>query len=261
VRGVESGSIKVTETPLVVFVLRRADDALILGHRLSEWCGVAPTMEEDMALANMGLDLIGQARALYAYAGEAEAMGHDEDAFAYRRDERAYRNLLLAEQPNGDFAKTMARQFLYAAFAYRYWRAMMGSTDESLAAIAAKAEKEMAYHVRHCAEWLVRLGDGTPESHARTARAIEELWPLTGELFEVDDIERGIIAEGIGIDPETLRAGWRAAVAEVLEKATLKSPADGWMQKGGRDGRHSEHLGHLLAELQYVQRTIPGANW
>ena len=257
----ESGSIAVTETPLVGFVLRRADDALILGHRLSEWCGVAPMMEEDMALANMGLDLLGQARALYAYAGEAEAAGHDEDAFAYRRDERAYRNLLLVEQPNGDFAKTMARQFLYAAFAEPYWRAMMGSKNETLSAIAAKAVKEMAYHVRHCAEWLVRLGDGTLESHARTAAAIDELWPYTGEMFEVDSFERIMIAEGIGVDPRMLHTAWRTTVAEVLEKATLQAPADGWMQKGGRQGRHSEHFGHLLAELQYVQRAIPGAVW
>jgi ring-1,2-phenylacetyl-CoA epoxidase subunit PaaC len=257
----ESGSIRVTETPLVLFVLRRADDALILGHRLSEWCGVAPAMEEDMALANMGLDLIGQARSLYAYAGEMEAMGHDEDAFAYRRDERAYRNLLLVEQPNGDFAKTMARQFLYTAFAYPYWRAMMGSADAMLSAIAAKAEKEMAYHVRYCAEWLVRLGDGTTTSHARAAAAIEELWPFTGELFEVDGVERAAIAEGVGVNIATLRDAWRSSVAEILEKATLQVPADGWMQKGGRSGRHSEHLGHLLAELQYVQRAIPGAVW
>jgi ring-1,2-phenylacetyl-CoA epoxidase subunit PaaC len=257
----ESGSIQVTETPLVLFVLRRADDALILGHRLSEWCGVAPAMEEDMALANMSLDLIGQARSLYAYAGEVEAAGHNEDAFAYRRDERAYRNLLLVEQPNGDFAKTMARQLLYAAFAYPYWRAMMGSADAMLSAIAAKAEKEMAYHVRYCAEWLVRLGDGTTTSHTRAAAAIEELWPFTGELFEVDGVERTAIAEGIGVDLEALRDGWRSSVADILEKATLQMPADGWMQKGGRSGRHGEHLGHLLAELQYVQRAIPGAVW
>jgi ring-1,2-phenylacetyl-CoA epoxidase subunit PaaC len=257
----ESASIQVTETPLVLFVLRRADDALILGHRLSEWCGVAPTMEEDMALANMGLDLIGQARSLYAYAGEVEAVGHDEDAFAYRRDERAYRNLLLVEQTNGDFAKTMTRQFLYAAFAYPYWRAMMSSADPMLSAIAAKAEKEMAYHLRYCAEWIVRLGDGTATSHARAAAAIEELWPFTGELFEVDGVEHAAIAEGIGVDLETLRDTWRSSVAEILEKATLKMPVDSWMQKGGRNGRHSEHLGHLLAELQYVQRAIPGAVW
>ncbi len=256
-----SGSIEVTETPLVLYVLRRADDALILGHRLSEWCGSAPMMEEEMALANMALDLIGQARALYAYAGEAEAKGHDEDAFAYRRDERAYRNLLLVEQQNGDFAKTIVRQFLYAAFAQLYWSAMVRSSDPTLAAIAAKAEKELAYHLRHSAEWLVRLGAGTTESHARAVAAIEELWPFTGELFAADAIDQSIVAEGIGVDPETLRAPWRAKVAEVLDHAGIKTPADGWMQKGGRNGRHSEHLGHLLAELQYMQRAVPGAVW
>ncbi|RAI32793.1 1,2-phenylacetyl-CoA epoxidase subunit PaaC [Rhodoplanes serenus] len=254
-------SIRVTETPLVTYVLRRADDALVLGHRLSEWCGKAPMMEEEMALANMGLDLIGQARALYTYAGEAEAAGHDEDALAYRRDERAYRNLLLVEQPNGDFAVTMVRQLLYAAYADPYWRAMMSSRDATLAAIAAKAEKEMAYHLRHSAEWVVRLGDGTPESHERTARALTTLWPYTGELFETDSVDDALIEAGIAVDPASLRDTWRATVADVLGRATLTMPADGYMQKGGRSGRHSEHLGHLLTELQYMQRTIPGATW
>ncbi|MFD2181826.1 1,2-phenylacetyl-CoA epoxidase subunit PaaC [Rhodoplanes azumiensis] len=254
-------SIRVTETPLVTYVLRRADDALVLGHRLSEWCGKAPVMEEEMALANMGLDLIGQARALYTYAGEAEAQGHDEDAFAYRRDERAYRNLLLVEQPNGDFALTMVRQLLYAAYADPYWRAMMGSSDPTLAAIAAKAEKEMAYHLRHSAEWVVRLGDGTEESRRRTGRALAQLWPFTGELFHTDEIEREMIMSGVAVDPATLRDTWCRTLIEVLDRATLKIPEDGWMQSGGRGGRHSEHLGHLLAELQYLQRTIPGATW
>jgi ring-1,2-phenylacetyl-CoA epoxidase subunit PaaC len=254
-------SIRVTETPLVAYVLRRADDALVLGHRLSEWCGHAPMMEEEMALANMGLDLIGQARALYTYAGEAEAAGHDEDALAYRRDERAYRNLLLVEQPNGDFAKTMVRQLLYAAFADPYWRAMTASRDATLAAIAAKAEKEMAYHLRHSAEWVVRLGDGTRESHDRTVRALAQLWPFTGELFETDDVERAVIDAGIAVDPATLRDTWRRTVSEVLSRATVKMPEDAYTQTGGRRGRHSEHLGHLLTELQYMQRTVPGATW
>jgi ring-1,2-phenylacetyl-CoA epoxidase subunit PaaC len=255
------GSITVKETPLVLYILRRADDALILGHRLSEWCGHAPMMEEDMALANMGLDLIGQARALYTYAGEVEAAGHDEDAFAYWRDERSYRNLLLVEQPNGDFAKTMLRQFLYAAFSDPYWRAMMGSKDQTLAAVAAKAEKEMAYHLRHSAEWVIRLGDGTEESHRRAAAVLDELWPFTGELFEADQIDRELIKIGIAVDPQSLRDIWRTTVSHTLTRATLKIPPDGWMQKGGRSGRHSEHLGYLLADLQTLQRTIPGATW
>ncbi len=248
-------------TPLVRYVLRRADDALILGHRLSEWCGHAPIMEEEMALANMGLDLLGQSRSLYTYAGEVEDEGHDEDAFAYRRDERAYENILLVEQPNGDFAETMLRQFLYAAYADPYWRAMMASTDPTLAAIAAKSEKEMAYHLRHSAEWVLRLGDGTEESHARIADALNHLWPYTGELFAVDVEDAELIASGVAIDPESLRGVWKETVRETLLVATLNIPQDGWMQAGGRQGRHSEHLGHLLTELQYMQRLIPAATW
>jgi len=255
-------SIAVADTPLLTYVLRRADDALILGHRLSEWCGHAPMMEEDMALANMGLDLIGQARSLYAYAAEVEDVGRDEDAYAYLRDVRGYGNLLLVEQPNGDFAQTMLRQFLYAAFIDPWWRAMMGSRDATLAAIAAKAEKETAYHLRHASEWVVRLGDGTPESHRRAQAALELLWPFTGEMFEADTAERELIAEGVAIDPASLRDGWRATVAGVLAQATLTMPGhDAWMQKGGRIGHHTEHLGHLLSDLQYLQRAFPGATW
>ncbi len=256
-----TSSIQVADIPLVRYLLRRADDALILGHRLSEWCGHAPLMEEEMALANMGLDLIGQARALYSYAGEVEGAGHDEDAFAYLRGERDYQNLLLVEQPNGDFARTMVRQFFYSAFIDPYWRALMGSSDTTLSAIAAKAEKESAYHVRHCAEWIIRLGDGTAESHQRAQAAVDELWAFTGELFEVDAAERALIEAGVAVDPEPLRAGFKAKVDAVLAEATLTLPAGTWMQKGGRQGRHSEHLGHLLTELQYLQRTFPGATW
>ncbi|MFG1293467.1 1,2-phenylacetyl-CoA epoxidase subunit PaaC [Xanthobacter versatilis] len=254
-------SITVRETPLVRYLLRRADDALILGHRLSEWCGHAPTMEEEMALANMGLDLLGQARSLYTYAAEVEGAGLTEDDFAYLRGERAYGNLLLVEQPNGDFAQTMARQLFYSTFIDPYWRALMASSDATLSAIAAKAEKESAYHVRHCAEWLIRLGDGTAESHARAQAAVDGLWPFTGELFDADAGEAGLITEGIVPDPDSLRAAWQATVSAVLAEATLKLPQAGWMQKGGRDGRHSEHLGPLLTELQYLQRTFPGAIW
>src|SRR3954468_19443657 len=182
-----TASISVSETPLVLYILRRADDALISGHRLSEWCGHAPMLEEDMALANMGLDLLGQARELYSYAAKVEGNGNDEDKFAYLRDVRQYRNLLLLEQPNGDFARTMVRQFFYAAYADLYWRAMMQSTDPTLAAIAAKSEKESAYHIRHSSEWIVRLGDGTEESHRRAQAAIDDLWAYTGEMFAVDD--------------------------------------------------------------------------
>ena len=254
-------SIQVSETPLVLYALRRADDALILGHRLSEWCGHAPALEEDMALANMGLDLLGQARELYTYAATVEGKGNDEDKFAYLRDIRQYRNLLLLEQPNGDFARTMTRQFFYSAFADLYWRAMMQSADATLAAIAAKSEKESVYHVRHSSEWLVRLGDGTAESHRRAQGAIDDLWAYTGEMFAVDDSERGLIDRGIAIDPASLRQPWLKLVSGVVAEATLALPKSDWMQQGGRSGRHSEHLGHLLSELQSMQRTFPGATW
>jgi ring-1,2-phenylacetyl-CoA epoxidase subunit PaaC len=254
-------NIEVTETPLVLYTLRRADDALILGHRLSEWCGHAPMLEEDMALANMGLDLLGQARELYTYTAKVEGRDNDEDKFAYLRDVRQYRNLLLVEQPNGDFAQTMVRQFFYAAFADLYWRAMMKSTDSTLAAIAAKSEKESAYHLRHTSEWIIRLGDGTEESHARAQGAIDHLWAYTGEMFEIDDNERGLIEAGTAIDATALRPLWLKTVSEIVSEATLVLPKSDWMQQGGRSGRHSEHLGHLLSELQSMQRTFPGATW
>jgi ring-1,2-phenylacetyl-CoA epoxidase subunit PaaC len=218
-------------------------------------------MEEDMAMANMGLDLLGQARELYSYAAKVEGKDNDEDKLAYLRDVRQYRNLLLLEQPNGDFARTMTRQFFYAAFSDLYWRAMMNSRDATLAAVAAKSEKESAYHLRHSSEWMVRLGDGTDESHRRAQMAVDDLWAFTGEMFAVDDSERGLIDAGIAVDPETLRATWLETVSRVLDEATLARPQNDWMQQGGRDGRHSEHLGHLLSELQSMQRAFPGATW
>src|ERR1700755_3000209 len=254
-------NIQVSETPLVLYTLRHADDALILGHRLSEWCGHAPMMEEDMALSNIALDLLGQARELYSYAAKAEGKGNDEDKLAYLRDVRQYRNLLLMEQPNGDFARTMVRQFLYSAFADLYWRAMMKSSDATLAAIAAKSEKESAYHLRHSSEWIVRLGDGTEESHRRAQAAIDDLWAFTGEMFAVDDPERALIDAGVAIDPAGLKPQWLKTVTGVVAEATLALPKNDWMQQGGRIGRHSEHLGHLLSELQSLQRSFPGAAW
>jgi ring-1,2-phenylacetyl-CoA epoxidase subunit PaaC len=256
-----STSIQVADDPLLLYALRRADDALILGHRLSEWCGHAPMLEEDMALANIALDLLGQARELFSYAAKVEGRGNDEDRLAYLRDERQYRNLLLLEQPNGDFARTLVRQLFYSAFADPYWRAMMGSSDPTLAAIAAKSEKETAYHLRHASEWIIRLGDGTDESHRRAQEAIEHLWAFTGEMFSTDAGERGLIDAGIAVDPASLREQWQSTVSSVLGEATLKQPSNDWMQQGGRAGRHSEHLGHLLAELQYTQRAFPGLTW
>lgn len=247
--------------PLFDYILGLADDALILGHRLSEWCGHAPLLEEELALANIGLDLLGQARRLYDYAGVLEGKGRDQDALAYLRDAAAYRNLLLVEQPNGDFAMTIARQFLYVAYAAPFWRATTGSNDTTLAGIAAEAQHEAAYHLRHAGEWLARLGDGTAESHRRTQAALDALWPYTGELFESDEMVATLVAEGSAADPAPVRAAWDTTVDAVLAEATLARPADGWMQTGGRRGRHTEHLGYLLAELQFLQRAYPGATW
>lgn len=254
-------SITVQETPLVLHTLRLADSALVLAHRLSEWCGHAPMLEEDLALSNIALDLLGQARGLYAYAAELEGKGRTEDDLAYLRDAPEWRNTLLAEQPNGDFAQTILRQFLYSAFMLPYWRAAMASKDATLAAIAAKAEKEVAYHLRHSGEWVIRLGDGTEESHDRIAAALEELWPYTGELFEADATDRALIEAGIAPDPAALRPEWEAMVDRVLAEATLARPRDGWMQSGGRRGVHSEHLGHMLAVMQHLPRAYPGAVW
>jgi ring-1,2-phenylacetyl-CoA epoxidase subunit PaaC len=246
---------------LFTYVLSLADDALVLGHRLSEWSNRAPMLEEDIALSNLALDLIGQARLFYQYAGEIEGRGRDEDALAYLRDEHAYANILLVEQPNGDFAATMVRQLLYAAFAHPYLEALQRSKDKRLAEIAGKAVKEMAYHVRHAAEWVIRLGDGTEESWARTAAALEELWMYTGELFEMDAGERNLAEAGIAVDRGRIEPAWSATIDRVLGEATLRRPADRWMQKGGRAGRHTEHLGHLLAEMQVLHRAHPGVVW
>jgi ring-1,2-phenylacetyl-CoA epoxidase subunit PaaC len=253
-------NIEIEGPPRVRWLVRRADDALVLGHRLSEWCGHAPTPEEDLALANIGLDQIGLARALYQEAGAA--IGRTEDQLAYLRAEREWRNCLLVERPNGDFAHTMIRQFLYSAALDPYWRAAARtSNDPAIAAIAAKAEKEAAYHLRHAAEWTVRLGDGTAESRRRAIQALEELWPFTDELFEADPVESALAADGAVPDLADIRLAWERGVAEVLRRATLARPDARWQQRGGRAGRHSEHMGFLLAELQYLQRTYPGAVW
>jgi len=252
-------TITLAETPLLHAVLARADDALVHAHRLSEWAGHAPMLEEDLALANVALDLLGQARSLYQYAAELEGTGRTEDDLAYLRDAPGFRNLLLLEQPKGDFAVTIARLFLHSAFLHPFWRAAMGSTDATLAAIAAKAEKEVAYHLRHSAEWLIRLGDGTEESRRRAQDALDRLWRFTGEIFAAEDAD--LVARGVLPDPASLRPEWDATVARVLAEATLVRPKDGWMQTGGRRGVHTEHLGHMLAVMQHLQRAYPGATW
>lgn len=256
-----------TDTPtvrdaLLTYLLRLGDTSLVLGHRLSEWCGHGPELEEDIALINVALDLVGLSRALLAYAGEVEGSGKDEDRLAYFRDDTEYRNLLLVERPNGTFADTIARQVVYDAFAVEFWGALTASRDERLAGIAAKALKEARYHRRHSSEWAIRLGDGTELSHQRMQDALDEIWPYTGEMFEMDTVDEALVAAGIGVDLAALKPAWNAHIDRVLNEATLARPADGWMQTGGkRLGRHSEHLGHLLADMQWLPRSQPDARW
>jgi len=245
----------------VAFLLRLADDHLILGHRLSEWCGHAPMLEEDLAMPNIALDLIGQARALYHYAGEVEGRGRSEDDLAFLRQEREYLNCLMVERPNGDFAHTMLRQFWFAAFMHAFWESASTSTDETLAGIAAKAVKETAYHIRHCGEWVIRLGDGTEESARRLKAAAQVLSPYLDELFDGDEVTAAISAAGIAPDPAALRPAFERTVSRVFSEAFLDMPVPAWPQIGGRSGRHTEAMGFLLTELQYMQRTYPGAVW
>jgi ring-1,2-phenylacetyl-CoA epoxidase subunit PaaC len=243
------------------YLLRLGDDRLVLGHRLSEWCGHGPILEEDIALANVSLDLIGEATLLLKLAGETEGRGRNEDALAYFRDAIEYRNALLVELPKGDFGFTIVRQLFFSVYSLLQMDALTRSTNEDLAGIAAKAVKEARYHVRHSAEWVVTLGDGTSESHERAQHAVDELWRYTGELFMADAIDREVTEAGVGVDPSTLADRWRTEVGKVLEEATLTIPVTNYMQRGGRDGKHTEHLGHMLAEMQIVARSHPGASW
>ena len=245
----------------VEWLLRLADDRLVLGHRLSEWCGHAPILEEDIALGNVALDLIGQAASLLRLAGAAEGAGRDEDALAYFREARDFRNALLVEQPNGDFAVTLVRQLLFDAYDVHLTDALARGAHAELAGIMAKAHQEARYHLRHSREWVVRLGDGTAESHRRAQAAVDELWRFTGEPFMTDDLDRTMLAAGIGADLDALRAEWEATVRATLDEAALAAPVGGFMARGGRAGRHTEHLGHLLAEMQIVARSHPGASW
>ena len=251
---------------LVTYALRQGDRALVLAQRLLEVVTHAPEIEEDMALSNLALDLIGQARALYTYAGEVEGplpdgTVRDEDHYAYWRDQHEFVNPLLVEVPNGDFAQVIGRQFLHDAYALPYWQAMTSSTDATLAAIAGKAVKETAYHLRHSRGWVVRLGDGTEESNRRMQHAIDELWRYTGELFMASPARAEAVSAGLLPDPETIRAEWDETIATVFRAAKLETPEIRVMQKGGREGRHGEEMGHLLAELQFMQRAYPGQTW
>ena len=250
-----------TRQDLFAYLLRLGDDRLILGHRLSEWCGHGPILEEDIALSNIALDLIGQANLLLQLAGTVEAAERDQDALAYFRETTDFRNVLLVEMPNGDFGDTIVRQFLFSLHALFVLDALQRCGHPELAGIAAKAVKETRYHVRHSGEWLVRLGDGTEESHERVQRSLDRLWRYTGELFEGDEVEARLVAQGYAVGPASVRDAWSAQLREVAGLATLTVPTEVHMQRGGRDGRHTEHLGHLLAEMQIVARSHPGATW
>ncbi|HEY7760066.1 MAG TPA: 1,2-phenylacetyl-CoA epoxidase subunit PaaC [Burkholderiales bacterium] len=243
------------------YLLRLADNPLILGQRLSEWCGHAPVLEEDLALANTALDLIGQARLLLTHAGALEGNGRDEDQLAFLRSEREFRNCTLVELPNGDFARTVLRNFLFSAHQVPLWEGLLGSRDAQLAAIAAKSLKEVRYHLRHAADWVLRLGAGTEESHRRMQAALDYLWPYTTELFAGDAVEEAAAAAGIGLAGSSLQPRWDAAVLPVLQEAALSPPARTPFLSQGKLGVHSEHMGHLLAEMQTMQRAYPGAQW
>jgi ring-1,2-phenylacetyl-CoA epoxidase subunit PaaC len=247
------------------YALRLGDDALILGHRLSEWCSRGPFLEEDLALSNVALDYIGRARLFYAYAAElAPAAGLapcTEDDFAYRRDAREFTNALMYELPRGDFAFTMGRQFLVDAFNLAFLEKLQSSKDSQLAAIAAKAVKESQYHLRRSREWMLRLGLGTPESHERLQNAIHELWGYTDELFESDALVAELCAAGIAVDLAAVRSVWEPQVQDTLAEAGIQIPTENWQASGGREGRHTEWLGHLLCEMQFLQRAYPGLEW
>lgn len=246
---------------LFEYLLRLGDDRLVLGHRLSEWCGHAPILEEDIALANIALDLIGQANLLLTMAGKAEGAGRDADALAYLRDSLDFRNAQIVELPNGDFAVTIARQFLFSVYAMLQAEGLRTSADKELAGIAEKMYKESRYHVRHSGEWMLKLGDGTDESHQRLQTAVNELWRYTGELFLTDDVEQRLAKQKLAIQSTSLEPPWRHQVKDVFERSGIKEPETKWMQRGGRSGQHTEHLGHMLAEMQVLQRQHPGAEW
>ncbi len=246
---------------LFQFLLHLGDDSLILGHRLSEWCGHGPILEEDIALTNISLDLIGQTTSIFQYAAEIQGEGKTEDDLAFLRYEREYTNLLLVEQANGDFGMTIMRQFLFDAFRKPLYEALTKSTDTQLSAIAEKSLKETKYHLKHSAEWVIRLGDGTEESHCRIQDALDTLWVFTDEMFVMEDMEIELVSRGVVPDLSTLKPEWQSTVDQVLAEATLTIPTNGWQRKGGRAGLHTEHLGYILAELQYMQRAYPGMKW
>lgn len=251
----------VSQAALLEFLLRIGDNALILGHRVSEWCGHSPALEEDIALSNTALDLIGQTQLWLGLAGEVEGKGRSADDLAYLRDGFDFRNILLVERPNADFGKTLMRQFLFDAWHYLLLRALRDSSDKRIADIAEKAFKEVSYHLDRSRDLVIRLGDGTTESHRRMQEALEDHWPYTGEMFLADGFDAELAEAGVIPAPQSLKAGWEEIITEALLEATLKKPADGYMHKGGRRGVHTEYLGFILSEMQFLQRAYPGATW
>ena len=254
--------MSVSNEQLFEFLCRMGDNTLVLGHRVSEWCGLAPVLEEDIAMANTALDLIGQTQLWLGLAVEVEGKGRSADDLAMRRDVWDFRNALLVEQPNGDFGQTMMRQFLFDAWHLEMLRALTGSTNEQIAAIAEKSIKEVMYHVERSGDTVIGLGDGTSESHARMQKALDLLWPYIGEVFVADPVDDAMSARGIAPDPAILRAAFDDRVSTVLTEATLTIPESGFAHKGGKTGfQHSEHLGHMLTQMQWLQRAYPGASW
>jgi ring-1,2-phenylacetyl-CoA epoxidase subunit PaaC len=246
---------------LIDYTLHLADTVLILGQRNAEWCGHGPVLEQDIAITNISLDLIGQARNFYQHAASLIGSGATEDTLAYLRKEREFKNLLLVEQHNGDWGQTILRQFFFSQFQYLLFEQLQNSKDHQVAAIAEKSLKEITYHLRWSSEWVIRLGDGTEESHERMLKAVDELWSYTGEMFEAASYELRAATEGISVDPSQLKSSWLNKVREVFTDATLPVPEKVFMQTGGKEGKHTEHLGYILTELQYMQRAYPNCEW
>lgn len=249
------------EEALFEYIVRIGDNSLIIGHRMSEWCGHGPILEQDIALINIALDHIGQAKNWLTLACEVEGKGRTEDDLAYHRDVLDFRNFLLVEQPNGHWGETLVRGFLFDTWNYYFTKALTKSTNQQIADIATKSLKEISYHKNFSCDWIVRLGDGTEESHNKMQDALNRMWMYSGELFAMDEIDWMILKEGIGVDLNEVKKEWDITINETLEEATLTRPADGWMQKGGKTGVHTEHLGYILAEMQFLPRAYPDAKW
>ena len=245
---------------LLKYTLRIADSSIILGQRLSSWCSKGPTLEEDIALSNLSLDLFGQANSLLEYASELDGTKSADD-FAFKRNEREFYNLQLTEQLNGHFGDTIVRHFFFSVYSFLFYSKLSNSKDETLAAIAAKSLKEIKYHLTHSKSWVIRLGDGTEESNKRIQKSLNDLWQFTGEFFEMDDIDQKMYKEGIGVNNSSLKSEWDKIVNTTLKQSNLNRPEDGYMQSGSKNGMHTEHLGHLLSEMQFLPRAYPNAKW